>query len=339
MAASAPVAVETTTIITSVDAKNETPAIMAPSPAAVFQPGKLAVEVIKVDHELEPRPPIPILIVSPKDAGTYPVAILLHGFFLQNSFYKGLLTHLASHGFIMVAPQFHLNLISTSDTDDIAAAANVVAWLPAALPTVLPAGVEPDLTKLALSGHSRGGHTAFALALGHAQGAGGDKNLPFSALVGLDPVAGKSKSWQLPPKILTFEDSSMEFAGGGMPVMVIGTGLGEEAKNFFCPPCAPRDVSHEEFYRECRAPCYHVVAKEYGHLDMLDDDAPALVTCLCKDGGCKEKMRRTVGGVMVAFFRAALNGEDADLVAIVKDHSAASGIAPITLDPVECRLA
>jgi len=73
---------------------------------SVFQPGKLAVEVISVDHDARPTPPIPILIAAPKDdAGTYPVAILLHGFFLQNRYYEQLLKHVASFGFIMVAPQ------------------------------------------------------------------------------------------------------------------------------------------------------------------------------------------------------------------------------------------
>ena len=72
---------------------------------SVFQPGKLAVEVIAVDHDTNPTPPIPILIASPKDAGTYPVAMLLHGFCLQNHFYEVVLKHIASFGFIMVARQ------------------------------------------------------------------------------------------------------------------------------------------------------------------------------------------------------------------------------------------
>ncbi|CAN6203844.1 unnamed protein product [Urochloa humidicola] len=89
-------------------------ATMAPAASAavtsVFQPGKLSVEVIHVDHDdaLElpaPPPPLPVLIAAPKDAGTYPVAMLLHGFFLQNRFYEQLLKHVASFGFIMVAPQ------------------------------------------------------------------------------------------------------------------------------------------------------------------------------------------------------------------------------------------
>uniref|UniRef100_A0A453NH86 Chlorophyllase n=1 Tax=Aegilops tauschii subsp. strangulata TaxID=200361 RepID=A0A453NH86_AEGTS len=205
---------------------------------SVFQPGKLAVEAIQVDENAAPTPPIPVLIVAPKDAGTYPVAMLLHGFFLHNHFYEHLLRHVASHGFIIVAPQ-----------------------------------------------------------------------------------------------ILTYEPSSF---GMAMPVLVIGTGLGEEKKNIFFPPCAPKDVNHAEFYRECRPPCYYFVTKDYGHLDMLDDDAPKFITCVCKDGnGCKGKMRRCVAGIMVAFLNAALGEKDADLEAILRDPA----VAPTTLDPVEHRVA
>ncbi|KAK3129395.1 hypothetical protein QOZ80_6BG0478870 [Eleusine coracana subsp. coracana] len=203
--------------------------------------------------------------------------------------------------------QFHTSLISNNgDADDIDAAAKVTEWLAEGLPSVLPKGIEADLSKLALAGHSRGGHTAFSLALGHAK-----TNLKFSALIGIDPVAVTGKSSQLPPAILTYKPSSFDIA---MPVLVIGTGLGEEKRNALFPSCAPKDVNHREFYNECKPPCYYVVTKEYGHLDMLDDDAPELVTCLCKEGDkCKDVMRKTVAGTMVAFLKAALGEEHGDL--------------------------
>ncbi|KAL6838437.1 hypothetical protein ACP4OV_031682 [Aristida adscensionis] len=312
----------------SVEIMNPSTEVLEAAATSVFQTGKLAVDVIAVDHKAVPTPPLPILIAAPKDAGTYPVAMLLHGFCLQNHFYEQVLKHIASFGFIMVAPQFHISIISIGDNDDIAAAAKVTDWLPEGLPSVLPKGVEPDLSKIALAGHSRGGHTAFSLALGH-----GKTNLKFSALIGLDPVAGTGKSSQLPPKILTYNPSSFDMT---MPVLVIGTGLGEGKKNILFPACAPKDVNHREFYSECKPPCYYFVTKDYGHLDMLDDDAPKFMTCLCKEGNnCKDRMRRTVAGIMVAFLKAVLNEEDADLKVVMKDP----GMAPTTLDPVEHRLA
>ena len=217
--------------------------------------------------------------------------------------------------------------MAKGDTEDTATAAQVTDWLTKGLPSVLPKGVEPNLSKLALAGHSRGGHTAFSLALGH-----GKTNLNFSALIGLDPVAGQGKFLQISPKILTYEPSSFDIA---MPVLVIGTGLGEK-RNILFPPCAPKDVNHKEFYLECKPPCYYFVTKDYGHLDMLDDDAPKLVTCLYKEGSsCKDVMRRTITGIMVAYFKAVMGEEDGDLMDILKHP----GLTPTTLDPVEYRLA
>lgn len=52
-------------------------------------------------------PPKPLLIGMPSDdaGGEFPVLILLHGYILLNSFYSQLILHVASHGFIVIAPQ------------------------------------------------------------------------------------------------------------------------------------------------------------------------------------------------------------------------------------------
>ncbi|RCV19200.1 hypothetical protein SETIT_3G365000v2 [Setaria italica] len=161
-------------------------------------------------------------------------------------------------------------------------------------------------------------------------------SLKISGLIGIDPVAGQDKSSQVSPKILTYERSSLDIA---MPVLVIGTGLSEQKRHELLPgsACAPKDVNHREFYRECKPPCYHFVTRDYGHLDMLDDEyAAALFRYFCKEGkNCKEIMRRSVAGIMVAFLKAVLSGEDGDLRVIVKDP----GLAPAKLNPVEYRLA
>jgi chlorophyllase len=92
--------------------KSSSSEVLEAANTSVFQPGKLAVEAIQVDHNVVPTPAIPVMIVAPKDAGTYPVTMLLHGFFLHNHFYEQLLRHVASHGHIMVAPQvsYHVHL-------------------------------------------------------------------------------------------------------------------------------------------------------------------------------------------------------------------------------------
>ncbi|KAJ0966677.1 hypothetical protein J5N97_023594 [Dioscorea zingiberensis] len=259
-------------------------------------------------------------------AGKYPVVLFLHGFFLFNHYYNQLLKHISSHGFILVAPQLY-TLILPCSTGDITCAAAVTDWLAGNLQALLPTGVEANLEELALAGHSRGGHAAFSLALGHE-----DTTLKFSALIGVDPVAGSCKGSQIPPNILTYEPSSFQL---GIPVMVIGTGLGEKKKIMLFPACAPEGVNHTEFYYECQPPCYHIVVKDYGHLDMLSDDAPRLTKCVCANGvNCRDLMRRSTGGIMVAFLEAYLMKNKTSLKGIVNDPQ----VAPAALSPVEYRL-
>ncbi len=60
-------------------------------------------------------PPKPLLIAVPKAEGKYPVVQFHHGFTLQNNFYSQLIAHLASHGFIVVAPQVNTKLYLLPD--------------------------------------------------------------------------------------------------------------------------------------------------------------------------------------------------------------------------------
>ncbi|KAK3013768.1 hypothetical protein RJ639_010127 [Escallonia herrerae] len=213
-------------------------------------------------------------------------------------------------------------IITCCGNDDVESAAVVTDWLPSGLQPVLPDKVEPDFTKLALAGHSKGGKTAFALAMGLAE-----TSLKFSCVIGIDPVAGLSVCDQPKPKILSYIPLSFGLA---IPVAVIGTGLGSKWKGIL-PPFAPNGVNHAEFFLESKPPCCYFLAKNYGHADMLDDWMVKLTSWVCKSGeGDKELMRRGVAGIVVAFMRAFLQDDREDLNAIVKSP----GVAPIQLDPV-----
>ncbi|KAF8654002.1 hypothetical protein HU200_062144 [Digitaria exilis] len=97
---------------------------------AVFQPGPHRVDTKHVDQSQVPSVPKPVMVVvTPTDAGTYPVAVFLHGCNLVNSWYESLLTHVASHGFIAVAPQLYGVALNLNDLKDIDATRLVAAWL------------------------------------------------------------------------------------------------------------------------------------------------------------------------------------------------------------------
>nr|ACO50428.1 chlorophyllase 1 [Pachira macrocarpa] len=294
----------------------------------VFLPGKYHPTSKSLDpsNSSPSSPPKPLLIFTPSEKGTYPVILFFPGFGLKNYFYTDLLQHISSHGFIIVAPQLY-NIIPPSGTEEVEYAAKVADWLPSGLPSVLAANVEPNLAKLTLAGHSRGGKTAFALALGYAQ-----TTQNFSALVGIDPVAG-TRFGETSPKILTYTPESFDLS---IPVAVIGTGLGSESKGILSCPCAPKKYNHQEFFNECKPPRAHFDAKNYGHMDVLDNDPPGLVgkisDTICVNGkGPRDPMRRCVGGIVVAFLNYFFEAEKGDFLTIVKEPY----VAPVKLDEVQ----
>ncbi|XP_078430942.1 chlorophyllase-2-like isoform X2 [Wolffia australiana] len=243
--------------------------------ARVFLTGKYTVSVRHLGGGAAvPSPPKPLLVASPTDEGEFPLLLFLHGYLLYNSFYTQLISHVASHGFIVVAPQ-----------------------------------------------------VAFGLVLGLVK----KPKLKFSAVIGIDPVDGMDKANQTPPLVLTYVPRSLQTNAAAM---VIGSGLGEQRKGVF-PPCAPAGVNHKDFAAECPPPSIYLVAGEFGHFDMLDDVTPGLrgkaTYCLCKSGGKREPLRRFVAGAVVAFLKAFLLGDDADLLALKGDPS----LSPVLLSTAE----
>ncbi|XP_021716929.1 chlorophyllase-2, chloroplastic-like [Chenopodium quinoa] len=277
-------------------------------------------------------PPKPLLIGTPSclKGGEFPVLLMLHGYVLYNDFYSQLIHHVASHGFVVIAPQLY-SVAGPDSRDEIEATAAVINWLSEGLKDVLPSNVQPNLHKLALSGHSRGGKVAFALALNKITAS----PLKISALIGIDPVDGMGKGNQTPPPVLTYVPQSFDL--NGMPVLVIGSGFGEIKKNPLFPPCAPKGVNHENFFEECQSPAWYFLVKDYGHLDVLDDDTKGVrgitTYCLCKNGKCREPMRKFVGGVIVAFLDAYIQGDDTKLNSI-RDHDET---VPVVFDKVDVR--
>ncbi|KAK4441476.1 Chlorophyllase-1 [Sesamum alatum] len=312
--------------------------VSASSDDEVFETGKFEVTTISVRTSDASRPPIELFIVAPLTKGTYPLLLFCHGFMLRNTWYSDLLRHVASHGYIVVAPKFY-GVIPISIPEEVKRAAQVTGWLPTGLPLVLPEKVNPDIDNLALVGHSRGGETAFALALGRTEQKSRKKKAPssirddvshpskFKAVIGVDPVAGYSPSIRPPPKILEYIPRCFNMS---IPVAVIGTGYGNQPLRLM-PPAAPDGVNHSEFFNESKPPACYFLAKDYGHCDMLDERYAYMMSYMVKSGkGPRDLMRKCVGGIVVAALKSYLGGSDDDLNAIVDDPT----IAPITLDPV-----
>lgn len=75
----------------------------------VFETGNHKTVLKRVDTEKGTKetvpPPKPLLIALPEEEGQFPVLLFIHGYLLYNSFYSQLIQHIASHGFIVIAPQ------------------------------------------------------------------------------------------------------------------------------------------------------------------------------------------------------------------------------------------
>jgi chlorophyllase len=178
-------------------------------------------------------------------------------------------------------------------TYEISAAIHVLKWIQAnfecALSVVVPE-TKPDLSKLALVGHSRGGKVVFSMGI-QLNG-----TIPISTIIGLDPVDGDGQGIQTDPPVLTFKENTLNMT---VPTLLVGTRRGSE--NW--PPCAPENVSHNEFYKDLIEPVYHfVVANEYGHMDFLDDAVCELTRLECMGTvGSRARMSRFAGVILVAF--------------------------------------
>lgn len=304
--------------------------VLATASLSVFSSGPYSPKVKTVNKPwFSNFPPKPLNIVSPVEKGTYEVILFFHGTSLSNTSYSNLLDHLASHGYIVVAPQLY-DFMPPKGNGEVNDAAKVLNWLSTGLQSELPENVEANLNYVALMGHSRGGLIAFGLALGYATNP--PVSLKISALLGIDPVAGLSSVHsELEPPILSHD--SFDFS---IPVTVIGTGLGGVTKCM--EPCAPENKNHEQFFKRCTYSDHaHFDAKDYGHMDILDDNPQgpknwAISKFMCTNGKKpRDPMRRCVAGIAAAFLKAYFDGDCEDFRTMLKDPS----LAPIELDEVE----
>ncbi len=274
----------------------------------IYRPGPLEVRRLHLER-CERGAPRALTIHAPAEDGRYAVVVFDHGFLLSSAYYEQMHDHVASHGFVVVAPQLYeagtMPLFKPSFEEEARRLAELLAWLPENLSSI--AGVQADTDRLGLAGHSRGGSIVWRVLEADPSAA--------LAAAGVDPVRGENvfpESSDSPADVYTFN----------RPALILGAGLASQGAF----PCAPEGRNYESFYAGTPGPAWQVVAPDMGHLDMLDDDlSDCQFTCsVCAWGADRDGARRLVAGQMTALFRFVLQG-DPEAESLLTD----AGSAPI----------
>ena len=278
------------------------------SPGNFYDQGELSVNVTNIP---DTTAPVELDVYTPSVADTYPVVIFQHGFSGSIKGYETISSRLASHGFVVVLPQMYPpGDFGAAPTPEAEAALGVqiIAWVEANINTYLTT-VSADVSLLGLAGHSRGGQTAYRMALQTPE--------TVKALAGVDPVDGLEMFGQslVITGPLTFD----------IPTYILGTGLGPIIVDDFLA-CAPEEVGPIHFYCANPNPTWLVVATTHGHGDMIDEED---FTEFCPGGPDRDGMRSLTAGTLAAFFSGVLQGNEGALSVL---STPASAPVPVTME-------
>ncbi|KAD1488653.1 hypothetical protein E3N88_42738 [Mikania micrantha] len=262
-------------------------------PITCFNVGGYKVETKSVPKSSSSTTPNPpLFVVYPTEKGTYPVILFLHGFSIPNTSYSDLFEFIASHGYIIVAPGQTLLGFLTG------------------MCVFSAVGDVDDAAET-------------ANWINNNQGENLKLVLPHDVTPDLENVAlaGHSKGGK----------AAFALALGHATTSLI-QGLGDDG---FCgcfPPAAPWGCNHPFFFNECKPPTCYFVAKDFGHMDMLNNWMARLSGMfVCKSGkGSYADMRRACGGIFVAFLKNYMFNDAEDLTAIIK--SSVTELYPRFLD-------
>ncbi|MBL8920279.1 MAG: dienelactone hydrolase family protein [Myxococcaceae bacterium] len=253
-----------------------------------FLPGPL--EVTQRDlREGELGAPKPVRVTAPTTPGTYPVVQFQHGFLSDRRTYDEILGHLASHGFVVVAPQLYpadgVPLGKMTALEEAKAAKQVADWAQAFAAAVMGSAADPR--PLGVAGHSRGGKVTWLLTAQLGQ--------PARGIVGVDPVDGRGG-----PLLSAQPEALPGPLDTAPPSLVVGMALGGA--------CAPEGDNFQHFFDRTTPPTRLLLVKNQGHADMLDADVGT--AGLCAEGPDRKETRRVTGGALAAFFRWRLQDDE-----------------------------
>ena len=226
--------------------------------------------------------------------GNIPVIHFLHGFMYKIGYYDNILTHLASHGFIVVSSQSDHAMMG-GDTTIVEAekVGTFINWLKQNIQSKV--SVTADVEHFGVSGHSRGGKVTNRVLNSDPAAA--------TSFFGVDPVdSAPPMGGSSDPQSL---NDPVQFTGESF---FLGTELGPNGMS----ACAPAGDNSVNFYAKYPSPSHHIIAAGVGHADMVDDQSECGMYCsLCAKSGdtaLNQQFMSYTGGLMTAFFNSTLKG-------------------------------
>lgn len=258
----------------------------------VFSMGPYTVKTTDIASDTDGAPR-EFRIYEPTGAtGNIPVIHFLHGFMYKIGYYDNILTHLASHGFIVVSSQSEHTMMGGDTT--IAEAEKVVTfinWLKQNIQSKV--SVTADVKHFGVSGHSRGGKvTNRVLNTDPAMA---------TSFFAVDPVDTASSLGEDSTSL----SDPVQFKGESF---FLGTELGPNGM----AACAPAGENSANFYAKYPSVSHHIIAAGVGHTDMVDDQSECGMYCsTCVNSGnnaLNQQFMSYTGGLMAAFFNSTLKG-------------------------------
>jgi len=286
-------------------------------------------------------------IYEPENAlGNIPVVYFQHDFLYKKDYYDDMLTHLASHGFIVVSGQSdHAKTNGQSSITEAGKVVTLISWLKENIQSKV--SVTADVENFGIAGHGRGGKVSSRVT-------NYSEITMLKGFFGLDPVdstqssssydaesiveittgaiSGKEQclalggTWSLGScrNVTIDSQEKCEILGGyyfngskcynnraTLPTMFLGTEKGRSGSS----ACAPSGKNSTDFYASYPSPSRHIIAAGVGHADMVDpeDLSSCGSTCSgCTGSGNTELNQQFIayaGGLMATFFNSTLKGK------------------------------
>jgi pimeloyl-ACP methyl ester carboxylesterase len=224
----------------------------------------------------------------------FPLVVFAHGFQLAVNNYDGLLTHVASHGYVVASVDYPGSLLRVDHRD----VPRVMIAVRAAFAQVPAYAALVDPMRAAAMGHSLGGKGAIMAAL-DAPGA-------FNAVVALDPVddnpAPGGRPSESAPSIAPERMGSLR-----VPLTLVGA---TQSRCGF-QACAPEESNYQRFAAAAPSalPLSVYALNNFGHNDFVDT-ACGIPCALCARGAAPLDSRAAaLRAAVVATLGRHLRGE------------------------------